>query len=184
MEIEGNKVLRDGVAIAEFNDKWKKTYLVDDLKSSDKMQIGRDIANHRKKVEGEITKEKPKDSTKPIEAPKKSAESKALGDANPDVAPWEIWPDCPKPGPEGDKTPEVVEWVYANQRAYYDKRYAQRKTCIKARLASERRTWVNMGEDYAGRGMHIGDCPNYATEQQSEYFRIGYRRYLEQTSTR
>lgn len=193
MEVVGNQIMRDGVAVAMFDENWEKTYLATDLDKPDKMAIGSLITKERKRAEKSLTVSgipdepiatsapRQDDAPKPVQATEKAPEApKANEDAS--IAPWDIWPDCPKPGPDGDKTVEVVEWLYANKPDYYKRRYSQRKTCVESRLANERRSWMDMGEDYAIRGMHITDCPRYASEQQREYFRAGYRRYLEQTA--
>lgn len=185
LAFDGLTIVSGDRVLVKFEEDYEtREYLVDDLSNRERMTIGRMLAAKRKKMAVKDAETARPDyvAPRPAQEPKETEPQPEKVDADPKIAPWDIWTDCPKPGPEGDKTQEVVEWVYANQPEYYRERYMQRKTCVDARLAGERREWIRMGEEYAGRGMHISDCPTYATAPQREYFHLGYRQYLEQTN--
>lgn len=171
MKIEGNRIFNDTGPIASFNEKFEVSYLVDDLERKDKMLIGRLISPYKKGA-----KPFPIIEETPIEPPVIEEDEFSVFDLDP----WDAFEDCPPQDSDGDKTEAIVEFLYANHPEYYKRRYLHRKTHIDIRNSQEKRHWIDIGEQYANQGMHIGSCPANATESQKGFFFTGFDNAMQQ----
>lgn len=149
-----------------------------------KMSIGRVLSPYRKKekfldydpssVPEPVKKE---DKPDPSYIAPKKVEKISAKDMMP---PWEAFPDCPQRGRLGDKTEEIVRWVYEYQPEYYKLYYGHRKTIIDQEKQDLKKKFLTMGEEYFKRGMKITDVPKHFTPEQKEFFKAGYKKYMNQ----
>lgn len=163
----------DGNTVCTLGDAFEKTY-AEGLSQAQKMEIGKAVKPYKDGRKSFDTLESPVIEEPTELIPLKKAELKQ-GEI---ALPWDAFPRCPAPGAAGDKTPEVVWYIYNNHPEYYRAYYANRRTIVDEEHKANRLEWEEKGAKFYQRGLKITDCPSNATPDQKGFFEFGYKKYM------
>ena len=174
MEIVDNTVVDGGQVLCTFNIEEKKREYQGELTKGQKMSIGRLLKPYedgRKTLE-----EKPIVETPPEDKNTIVLEQEEFNKTG--KLPWEVYPNCPQPGPAGDKTEAVVKYIHKYHSEFYLEYYNHRKTCIDVDRKQTRELWESRGKEFYERGLKITDCPPNASQEDRDFFEAGYKKYM------